>query len=119
MLLSHTCQAKLFPLAVHLLCGMAEKVEGVLASHLNPKKESIVWPSCICSWVKDYSGYTDATHRARTCAQHNVAGLQLSDGVHSFHYTCDKGYTGHTFVCYVVLRWFLLCIVGVLCVFCS
>ena len=95
----------LTPFLLQLLGGLSLNVEAVLATLLNNKNETVAWPSCSGTLEKDVTGYTDSSHRARTCALNNAAGLVLSKDVHTFHYAADKGYAGWT--CFVFLFVFL------------
>ena len=78
-----------------VLATIALIVEGIMASHLNPKKDWLIWASQTYKWdACEGVGTKDINQRAIMCYEHVAAGMEASRIASRFHYSGDKGYAG-------------------------
>ena len=73
---------------------MALAIEGVAASHMNPKKDRVNWCQCSFEWNLVGGDSASVHTRARQCAEAVLATRMACSNEHSFHYAGDKGYAG-------------------------
>ena len=78
-----------------VLAVLALTVEQVMASHLNPKKDWLIWSSQVFKWDSCEGIATqDINQRAKMCYEHTQSGIEISKNAKRFHYSGDKGYAG-------------------------
>ena len=104
-----------------VVAALGSAVDGVMASHLNPKTPAVVWDQLLVKWqASTEAGYLDNPQKSRQCVQYVLGGVDAAGTNYSYHYSGDKGWAGFFVVVlrkelyFVVVAAFVLVVVVVL-----